>query len=297
MSRVHIFPGQGAQFSGMGKELYFSNSRAREMMESANDILGYRLTDIMFSGTDSQLQETRITQPAIFLHSTALALCSDGLRTPDMVGGHSLGEFPALVAAGVVSFEDGLRLVALRAALMQKCCENHPGTMATVIGMDPEKVGAVCAKVNGTVVCANYNYEEQTVISGDMASIAEACRLLSEAGAKRALRIAVGGAFHSPLMSDAASGLKDAIMDTDFRKPVCPVFQNVSAQAETVPDRIRRNLILQLTSPVLWSRSVENMLAAGADHFVEIGPGKVLQGLVKRIASDAGKDVLIEGIQ
>lgn len=297
MSRAHIFPGQGAQFSGMGKELYFSNSRAREMMESANDILGYRLTDIMFSGTDSQLQETRITQPAIFLHSTALALCSDGLGTPDMVGGHSLGEFPALVAAGVVSFEDGLRLVALRAALMQKCCENHPGTMATVIGMDPEKVGAVCAKVNGTVVCANYNYEEQTVISGDMASIAEACRLLSEAGAKRALRIAVGGAFHSPLMSDAASGLKDAIMDTDFRKPVCPVFQNVSAQAETVPDRIRRNLILQLTSPVLWSRSVENMLAAGADHFVEIGPGKVLQGLVKRIASDAGKDVLIEGIQ
>lgn len=296
MSLVYIFPGQGSQFSGMGKSLYDSNSEARELMENANEILGFRLTDIMFAGTDEELKSTRVTQPAIFVHSTALALCS-GLEAPAMAGGHSLGEFSALTAAGAMTFEDALRLVAIRAGAMQKCCEKAKGTMAAIIGLDNETVEDVCAKTSGTVIAANYNSNGQVVISGEAEAVQAACEALKAAGAKRALPLPVSGAFHSPLMEAARLELADAIADTQMHAPACPVYQNVSAAPETDPETIKKNLLAQLTSPVRWTQSVMSMLSNGADRFVEIGPGAVLQGLVKRIAQAAGKEVSLEGIQ
>ena len=295
MKNAFVFPGQGSQFSGMGKDLYQNNPAAREMMEKANDILGFRITDIMFEGPDEDLRTTRVTQPAIFLHSVVLAGCSN-LPNPDMVGGHSLGEFSALVAAGAVSFEDGLRLVAARATAMQKCCENVPGTMAAVIALDNETVEGICAGIPGIVVPANYNSDGQIVISGEIEAIRLACAALKEAGAKRALPLPVSGAFHSPLMEPARAELAEAIEATKFSAPVCPIYQNVSAAPETDPDCIKRNLLAQLTSPVRWTQSVKAMLQDGADKFTEIGPGTVLQGLIKRISAGR-EDIRIEGLQ
>lgn len=295
MSKAYVFPGQGAQFPGMGKSLYESSETARTLMEKANEILGFRITDIMFDGTEDELRATEVTQPAIFLHSTVLALCS-GLPTPDMVGGHSLGEFSALTAAGAMHFEDALRLVSVRARAMQKCCEMVPGTMAAIIGLPSEKIESICAEVDGTVIAANYNCDGQVVISGEKAAVAAACAALKAAGAKRALPLAVGGAFHSPLMEPARQELAKAIEATEITAPSCPVYQNVTALPETGPDRIKDNLLAQLTSPVRWTQSVRNMLAAGATEFTEIGPGTVLQGLVKRIASGA-ENLIINGIQ
>ncbi len=295
MKNAFVFPGQGSQFSGMGKELYQNSSKAREMMEKANEILGFRITDIMFEGSDEDLRATRVTQPAIFLHSVVLAGCSQ-LETPDMVGGHSLGEFSALVAAGAVSFEDGLRLVAARAAAMQRCCENVPGAMAAVIALDQETVERVCEETPGIVVPANYNSDGQIVISGSKEAVSLACEGMKAAGAKRALPLPVGGAFHSPLMEPAREELAAAIEATAFCAPVCPIYQNVTAAPESDPARIRQNLLLQLTSPVRWTQSVKAMLEDGAANFTEIGPGNVLQGLVKRIAG-AREDIIIQGIQ
>ncbi len=295
MKNAFVFPGQGSQFSGMGKELYNSSEKARKMMEAANRILGFRITDIMFEGSDEELRTTRVTQPAIFLHSVVLAGCSN-LPTPDMVGGHSLGEFSALVAAGAVSFEDGLRLVAARASAMQRCCEMNPGAMAAVIGLDQETIEKVCDRTEGIVVPANYNSDGQVVISGTKEAVSLACAAFKEAGAKRALPLPVGGAFHSPLMEPARQELAEAISATAFSKPLCPVYQNVTASPETAPERIKQNLLLQLTSPVRWTQSVKAMLADGAGRFLEIGPGTVLQGLVKRIAGQR-EDITIEGIQ
>lgn len=295
MKNAFVFPGQGSQSSGMGRELYESSSRAREMMETANDILGFRITDIMFDGSDEELKTTRVTQPAIFLHSVSLAGCSP-LPLPDMVGGHSLGEFSALVAAGAVSFEDGLRLVAARAEAMQRCCEKVPGAMAAVIGLDQESIERICEETPGIVVPANYNSDGQIVISGSMEAVAAACEALKAAGAKRALPLPVGGAFHSPLMEPARKELAEAISTTAFSVPRCPVYQNVSAQAETDPERIKQNLLQQLTSPVRWTQSVKAMLEDGASAFTEIGPGNVLQGLIKRIAG-ARENIIIQGIQ
>ena len=297
MSIVHIFPGQGAQFQGMGKEIYNSSAKAREMMESANEILGFRITDIMFDGSTQELKATKVTQPAIFLHSVALALCDTSLSAPDMVAGHSLGEFSALVDAGVLGFEDALRLVAARAQAMQECCERCEGTMAAVIGLSEDEVAVVCAKAGGLVVPANLNSDSQTVISGQKEAVLEAERLLKEAGARRVLQLEVSGAFHSPLMEPAREKLALAINGTRFNEARCPIYQNATACPETDPDSIRRNLLAQLTSPVLWTRSVRNMLEQGADSFIEIGPGTALQGLVSRIAAARGLEVQIEGIQ
>ena len=295
MKKAYIFPGQGSQFPGMGKELYESSPAAKAMMEKADAILGFSITDIMFNGTTEDLRATNVTQPAVFLHSVSLALCS-GLPAPDMVGGHSLGEFSALVAAGAVDFEDALRLVAVRASEMQKCCETVPGGMAAVIGLPTEKVEEVCAGVEGVVVPANYNSEGQVVISGTKEAVAAACEAMKAAGARRALPLAVGGAFHSPLMKPAGAELAKAIEKTLIRAPRCPIYQNVTALPETDPVRIKANLLSQLTSPVRWTQSVFAMLEAGAADFTEIGPGTVLQGLVKRIASAAGAEVTVSGL-
>lgn len=293
MKTAYVFPGQGAQFSGMGKDLYDSSAKAREMMERANEILGFRITDIMFSGTDEQLRATDVTQPAIFLHSVCLALCSEGLAAPDMVGGHSLGEFSALVACGAVDFEQALKLVQVRATQMQKCCEAHPGGMAAVIGLPNEKVEEICAGIAGTVIPANYNCDGQVVISGEKEAVELACTAMKEAGAKRALPLSVGGAFHSLLMEEARLELGKAIEKTEVHAPACPIYQNVTALPETDPERIKKNLLAQLTSPVKWTQSVKNMLADGAGTFKELGPGNVLQGLIKRIAASAGAEVTI----
>lgn len=297
MSKSFVFPGQGSQFPGMGAALYASSARAAAMMDRADEILGFKITDVMFNGTDDDLRATRVTQPAIFLHSVTLALCSEGLGDPDMVGGHSLGEFSALVAAGAVDFEDGLRLVAIRAREMQKCCEQFPGTMAAVIGLPDETVERVCSEAGGIVIPANYNCGGQVVISGTEEAVANACALMKAAGAKRALPLSVSGAFHSPLMEPARAELAKAIDATELRTPRCPIYQNVTGVAETDPARIKDNLLRQLTSPVRWTQSVVNMMADGADEFTEIGPGTVLQGLVKRISGAQGREVLIKGIQ
>ena len=291
MSKAYIFPGQGSQFPGMGKALYERSGEAREMMERANGVLGFRITDILFDGTSDDLKETRVTQPAIFIHSVVLALCS-GLERPGMVAGHSLGEFSALAAAGAMTFEDALRLVSARAEAMQKCCEARPGSMAAVLALPDDKVAEVCASCEGIVIPANFNCPGQVVISGEAEAVAEACAKLKEAGAKRALPLPVSGAFHSPLMEQARVELAAAIDATPIREPVCPVYQNVTALPTTDPDVIRENLLRQLTSPVLWTYTVQHMLADGADHFVEIGPGTVLQNLVKRI----DPETTVEGI-
>ncbi len=293
MKTAYVFPGQGAQFSGMGKDLYDNSPKAREMMERANDILGFRITDIMFGGSDEDLRATRVTQPAIFLHSVCLALCSEGLPAPDMVGGHSLGEFSALVACGAVDFESALRLVAVRASEMQKCCEANPGGMAAIIGLPNEKVEEICAGIEGVVIPANYNCNGQVVISGEKQAVEAACEAMKAAGAKRALPLSVSGAFHSPLMEPARVELGKAIEKTEVKTPSCPIYQNVTAKPETDPARIKDNLLKQLTSPVKWTQTVENMLADGATSFKELGPGTVLQGLIKRIASSAGAEVSI----
>jgi [acyl-carrier-protein] S-malonyltransferase len=286
MKNAFIFPGQGAQYPGMGKDLYDKSSEARSMFEKANEILGFRITDIMFEGTIDDLKQTRVTQPAIFLHSVLLAKTIKDFK-PAMVAGHSLGEFSALVANGALTFEDGLRLVYKRALAMQKACEAEPSTMAAIVGLDDHIVEEVCNSVEDLVVPANFNCPGQLVISGSFAGIDKACELLSQRGAKRALKLVVGGAFHSPLMEPAREELAAAIMATIFSNPVCPVYQNVNAQSVTDPETIRQNLIKQLTAPVLWTQTVENMFADGATHFTELGPGKVLQGLVKKIAKDA----------
>ena len=291
MSKAYIFPGQGSQFPGMGKPLYERSERARELMDKANDILGFSITDIMFGEDAEALKATRVTQPAIFIHSVVLALCS-GLETPAMVAGHSLGEFSALAAAGAMEFEDALRLVAIRANAMQKCCEKVPGTMAAIIKLPTETIEEICAGCTGIVVPANYNSEGQVVISGEAEAIAEACAKMKEAGAKRALPLAVSGAFHSPLMEPARLELAEAIDKTPFKAPQCPVYQNVTALPSSDPAAIKENLLKQLTSPVRWTQTVQNMVADGADYFLEIGPGTVLQGLVHRIAPE----VVTEGL-
>lgn len=284
--KAYVFPGQGAQFVGMGKDLYDNNAMAKEMFEKANEILGFRITDLMFAGTDEDLRQTRVTQPAIFLHSVILAKTLGESFQPDMTAGHSLGEFSALVAAGALSFEDGLRLVYARAMAMQKACEAEPSTMAAILGLADEKVEEVLSGIDETVVPANYNSPGQLVISGSVKGIEVACEQLKAAGAKRALPLKVGGAFHSPLMEPARVELAAAINATNFNTPVCPVYQNVSGKPNTDPAQIRENLIAQLTAPVRWTQSVQNMVAGGASHFVEVGPGTVLQGLVKKIAPD-----------
>lgn len=281
---AYVFPGQGAQFVGMGKDLYESNALAKELFEKANEILGFRITDLMFEGTDEDLRQTKVTQPAVFLHSVILALTSGEQFKPDMTAGHSLGEFSALVAAGALSFDDGLTLVSKRAMAMQKACEVTPSTMAAVLALPDEKVEEICATITDeVVVCANYNCPGQIVISGTIPGIDLACEKMLAAGAKRALKLKVGGAFHSPLMEPAREELAAAIRETPIHTPSCPVFQNVSTVGETAPETIKANLIAQLTAPVRWTQSIRNMIAAGADHFVELGPGAVLQGMIKKI--------------
>ncbi|MBQ7623397.1 MAG: ACP S-malonyltransferase [Bacteroidales bacterium] len=294
MKRAFVFPGQGAQFPGMGRSLYDGDRRACALMENANDILGFRITDVMFGGDESALAATEVTQPAIFLHSVALAGCTP-VGKPDMVGGHSLGEFSALVAAGAVSFEDGLRLVAARARAMHSCCERTPGLMAAVIGSDEATVESICASVQGVVVAANFNSPAQTVISGESEAVLEACEALKAAGARRTLPLKVGGAFHSPLMEPARRELAEAIAATPFSEPSCPIYQNFDGRPETGPAAIKEKLLAQLTSPVRWTATMQNMLSDGASSFVEIGPGSVLQGLLKRLPVPEG--VTIEGIQ
>lgn len=285
MAKAYVFPGQGAQFVGMGKDLYESNAKAKDLFDKANEILGYRITDIMFEGTDEDLKQTKVTQPAVFLHSVITALCMDDFK-PDMVAGHSLGEFSALTAAGALSFEDGLRLVYARAMAMQKACEAVPSTMAAVIGMADDVIEKICAEVSeegSVVVPANYNSPGQVVISGNVEAVKAACAKLKEAGAKRALPLAVGGAFHSPLMEIARVELAKAIETAPVSQPICPVYQNVDALPHTDPKEIKDNLLKQLTSPVRWTQSVKNMIDDGMTEFVECGPGQVLTGLVGRI--------------
>lgn len=294
MKKAYVFPGQGSQFPGMAKELYDGNAKGKELLEKANDILGFRITDIMFEGTPDDLKATRVTQPAIFLHSVVLAKCYEGFR-PDMVAGHSLGEFSALAAAEAISFEDALRLVYIRATQMQLCCEKVPGTMAAIVGLPDEKVDEICSSCEGIVIPANYNCGGQVVISGEKTAVEQACEKAKAEGAKRALPLAVSGAFHSPLMEPARVELGKAIEETRIVEPICPIYQNVSAQAVTDPQTIKKNLLAQLTSPVRWTQSVRNMLADGADYFMEIGPGTVLQGLVKRISAGT-EGVTVEGL-
>lgn len=281
-----IFPGQGAQFVGMGKELYQNAALAKELFEQANDILGFSITDIMFNGTAEDLKQTKVTQPAIFLHSVILSKTIENFQ-PDMVAGHSLGELSALVANGTLSFEDGLKLVSRRAIAMQGACETTPGTMAAILGLEDSVVEQGCSEVQGVVVPANYNCPGQLVISGEVNAINEACELLKEKGARRALVLPVGGAFHSPLMEPAREELAAAIEQTNFSEPICPVYQNVSTTAVSNPEEIKKNLIAQLTAPVKWTQSVQQMVADGANNFTEVGPGKVLQGLVRKIHSEA----------
>ncbi|WP_178987478.1 ACP S-malonyltransferase [Winogradskyella schleiferi] len=284
---AYIFPGQGAQFSGMGLDLYENSPLAQELFEKANDILGFPITDIMFEGSAEDLKETKVTQPAIFLHSVILAKTLGESFKPDMVAGHSLGEFSALVAAGALTFEDGLKLVSQRAQAMQKACELQPSTMAAVLGLADDIVEKVCSTTEGVVVAANYNCPGQLVISGEVEAINKACESLKDAGARRALVLPVGGAFHSPLMEPAREELAAAIENTTFSKPNCPIYQNVTASAITDENEIKANLISQLTAPVRWTQSVQQMVADGASHFTEVGPGNVLQGLVKKIHRDA----------
>lgn len=285
--KAYIFPGQGSQFSGMGKDLYESSEKAKALFDKANEILGFNITEIMFNGTDEELKQTKVTQPAIFLHSVILAAVADDFK-PEMVAGHSLGEFSALVANGVLSFEDGLKLVYKRALAMQKACEINPSTMAAILALDDDKVEEICASIEGeVVVAANYNCPGQLVISGSNKGIEIACELMKAAGAKRALPLPVGGAFHSPLMEPARIELADAINGTTFSKPTCPIYQNVNAAPSTDTEEIKKNLIAQLTAPVRWTQTVQNMITDGASLFVECGPGKVLQGLVKKVAKEA----------
>ncbi|MDR3266932.1 MAG: ACP S-malonyltransferase [Tannerella sp.] len=282
--KVYVYPGQGAQFTGMGKSMYDLYPRAKEMFEQANEILGFRITDIMFSGTDEELKETRVTQPAIFLHSVILSKIWGKMFTPSMMAGHSLGEFSALAASDALTFEDGLRLVSKRALAMQKACEMQPSTMAAIIGLADEIVETVLSEMkDDTVVCANYNCPGQIVISGTESAIDSACKMLTEAGAKRALKLKVGGAFHSPLMEPAREELAAAIETTNFNQPICPIYQNFTALPSIEPTEIKENLMKQLTAPVRWTQTIRNMIAAGADHFIELGPGKVLQGLILKI--------------
>ena len=289
MSKAYVFPGQGAQSVGMGKDLYESNAKAKELFDKANEILGYSITDIMFAGTDEELKQTKVTQPAVFLHSVITALCMEDFK-PDMVAGHSLGEFSALVASGALSFEDGLRLVYARAMAMQACCEKVPGTMAAIINLPDETIEEICAGIDGVVVPVNYNSPGQVVISGEVEAVKEACTKLKEAGAKRALPLAVGGAYHSPLMEPARVELAKAIEAAPISKPICPVYQNVDALPHTDPAEIKANLLKQLTSPVRWTQSVINMIGDGMTEFVECGPGTVLTGLIGRIQKSLGNE-------
>ena len=291
--KAFVFPGQGAQFVGMGKDLYESKPLAKELFDKANEVLGFKITDIMFDGTAEELKQTKVTQPAVFLHSVISALCMGDDFQPDMVAGHSLGEFSALVAAGALNFEDGLKLVHARALAMQKACEKAAGTMAAIIGLPDEKVEEICESIDGVVVAANYNCPGQLVISGEVDAVNAACEKMKEAGAKRALPLPVSGAFHSPLMQPAKDELQAAIETTEFSVPKCPVYQNVDAKPHTDAAEIKANLIAQLTSSVRWTASVQNMVADGADDFTECGPGKALQGMIGRIA----KGVAAHGIE
>ncbi|MDB4090994.1 ACP S-malonyltransferase [Crocinitomicaceae bacterium] len=281
--KAYVFPGQGAQFSGMGKDLYDNNPKAKEMFDKANEILGFDITKIMFTGSDEELKQTKVTQPAIFLHSTILAACLGDDFKPDMVAGHSLGELSALVANSTLSFENALKIVSKRAMAMQQACENEPSTMAAIIGLEDAIVEEVCDKVDGIVVAANYNCPGQLVISGTVPAVQKACEVLTESGARRALMLPVGGAFHSPLMESAREELAKAIESTEFSAPSCPVYQNVVAKAVIDPEEIKSNLIAQLTSPVRWTQTMQAMIADGASEVVEVGPGKVLQGLFKKV--------------